>query len=265
MSQNHLLQLLCIVAMDCPKAYEAEAIRDSKVNVLKSIRPMTTKDVFKNVVRGQYTQGEVQGEKRVAYREEPNVSPESDTETFVAARLFIDNKRWKGVPFFLRTGKSMPRQSSVIMVQFKDSPNAIFKDDTTPNRLVISIQPELEIGLVFESKVPGLHMQLVPVKMDFLYTDNYSQSLPEAYETLLLDVLAGDATSFMRTDQIEAAWKVVMPILDAWSASPERQLRFYPAGTWGPPEADNLLKPHAKDWYKLESAPRVRQNMKSIE
>lgn len=265
MIQNHLLQLLCIMAMDCPVAYEAEAIRDSKVKVLKSVRLMTDKDVFKNVVRGQYTQGEVQGEQRVAYREEPNVSPESDTETFVAARLFIDNNRWKGVPFFLRTGKSMPRQSSVIMVQFKESPNAIFKDDNVPNRLVISIQPELEIGLVFESKVPGLHMQLVPVKMNFLYTDNYSQSLPEAYETLLLDVLEGDATSFMRTDQIEAAWKVVMPILDAWAASPSKQLRFYPAGTWGPPEADNLLKPHAKDWYKLESAPRVTQNMKSIE
>jgi glucose-6-phosphate 1-dehydrogenase len=159
----------------------------------------------------------------------------------------------------------MPRQSSVIMVQFKDSPHQIFADDSVPNRLVFSIQPELEIGLVFESKVPGLHMQLLPVEMDFMYTDNYSQSLPEAYETLLLDVLEGDATSFMRTDQIEAAWKVMMPILNAWKKNPAKQLQFYPAGTWGPAAADKLLKPYAKEWYKLETHPRVQQNMASIE
>lgn len=265
MIQNHLLQLLCIIAMDCPAAYEAEAIRDSKVKVLRDIRMMTAADVFKNVVRGQYTEGEVQGEKRVGYRQEAQVAPDSKTETFVAAKLLIDNDRWKGVPFFLRTGKSMPRQSSVIEVQFKDSPHKIFKDDVVPNRLVISIQPELEIGLVFESKVPGLHMKLLPVEMDFMYTDNYSQSLPEAYETLLLDVLEGEATSFMRTDQIEAAWKVVMPILNAWKKSPAKQLKFYPAGSWGPEAADRLLKPHAKEWYKLTTHPKVLQNMKSIE
>ena len=265
MIQNHVLQLLCIIAMDCPKEYEAEAIRDSKVKVLKSIRMMTTADVFKNVVRGQYTEGEVQGEKRVGYRQEAQVAPDSNTETFVAAKMLIDSDRWKGVPFFLRTGKSMPRQSSVIMVQFKDSPHKIFKDDVIPNRLVISIQPELEIGLVFESKVPGLHMKLEAGEMDFTYTDGLSQSLPEAYETLLLDVLEGEATSFMRTDQIEVAWKVVMPILNAWKKSPARQLKFYPAGSWGPDAADKLLKPHAKEWYKLTTHPRVQQNMKSIE
>jgi glucose-6-phosphate 1-dehydrogenase len=265
MIQNHLLQLLCITAMDCPKKYEAEAIRDSKVKVLRNMRMMTAADVFRNVVRGQYTEGEIQGEKRVGYRQEAQVAPDSTTETFVAARFFIDNNRWKGVPFFLRTGKSMPRQSSVIMVQFKDSPHKIFRDDIVPNRLVISIQPELEIGLIFDSKVPGLHMKLEPVEMDFTYTDGLSQSLPEAYETLLLDVLDGEATSFMRTDQIEAAWKVVMPILNAWKKSPRKQLKFYPAGSWGPEAADKLLKPHAKEWYKLEKHPRVQQNMKSIE
>ncbi|HTR29009.1 MAG TPA: glucose-6-phosphate dehydrogenase, partial [Puia sp.] len=265
MVQNHLLQLLCIIAMDCPKAYEAEAIRDSKVKVLRHIRTMTADQVFKNVVRGQYTEGEVDGQKRVGYRQEAQVAPDSKTETFVAGRFFVDTDRWKGVPFFLRTGKSMPRQSSVIMVQFKDSPHKIFKDDVIPNRLVISIQPELEIGLVFESKVPGLHMKLVPVEMDFMYTDNYSQSLPEAYETLLLDVLDGDATSFMRTDQIEAAWTVVMPILNAWKKNPSKQLQFYPAGSWGPAAADKLLKPYAKEWYKLATHPRVAQNMASIE
>ncbi|HLX67071.1 MAG TPA: glucose-6-phosphate dehydrogenase [Puia sp.] len=265
MIQNHLLQLLCIIAMDCPKAYEAEAIRDSKVRVLKHVRMMTTEQVFKNVVRGQYTEGEVQGQKRIGYREEAQVAPDSKTETFVAARFFIDSDRWKGVPFFLRTGKSMPRQSSVIMVQFKDSPHKIFKDDTVPNRLVISIQPELQIGLVFESKVPGLEMKLVPAEMDFMYTDNITQSLPEAYETLLLDVLDGDATSFMRTDQIEMAWKIVMPILNAWKKSPGKQLYFYPAGSWGPAAADKLLKPYAKEWYKLMTHPKVAQNMASIE
>jgi glucose-6-phosphate 1-dehydrogenase len=265
MIQNHLLQLLCMIAMDCPKAYEAEAIRDSKVRVLRHLRMMTTEQVFKNVVRAQYTEGELQGQKRVGYRQEAQVAPDSKTETFVAARFFIDSQRWKGVPFFLRTGKSMPRQSSVIMIQFKESPHKIFKDDSVPNRLVISIQPELEIKLGFESKVPGLHMKLVPQEMDFMYTENYSQSLPEAYETLLLDVLEGDATSFMRTDQIEMAWKIVMPILNAWKKSPGKQLQFYPAGSWGPAAADKLLKPYAKEWYKLETHPKVLQNMASIE
>jgi len=265
MIQNHLLQLLCIMAMDCPKAYEAEAIRDSKVRVLKRVRMMTTAEVFKNVVRAQYTEGEINGQKRVGYRQEAQVAPDSKTETFVAARFFIDSERWKGVPFFLRTGKSMPRQSSVITIQFKDSPHKIFKDDVVPNRLVISIQPELEIGLVFESKVPGLHMKLVPVEMDFMYTENYTQSLPEAYETLLLDVLNGDATSFMRTDQIEMAWKIVTPILNAWKKSPGKQLQFYPAGSWGPAAADKLLKPYAKEWYKLDAHPKVVHILAGIE
>lgn len=254
MIQNHLLQLLCIIAMDCPKAYEAEAIRDAKVRVLKNVRTYTTEQVFKNVVRGQYTEGEIGGLPRPGYRQEDQVATNSTTETFVAARLFIDSDRWKGVPFFLRTGKSMPRQSSVITIQFKESPHKIFKDDVVPNKLIISIQPELEIGLLFESKVPGLHMKLTPVEMDFMYKDNYTESLPEAYEALLLDVLDGEATSFMRTDQIEYAWKVVMPILNAWKKYPRKQLQFYPAGTWGPKAADALLKPYAKEWYKLAHA-----------
>jgi glucose-6-phosphate 1-dehydrogenase len=251
MIQNHLLQLLCIIAMDCPDEYEAEAIRDAKVKVLKKVRPLTTEDVFKNVVRAQYTGGNVGGTLSAGYRDEEQVAKDSTTETFVAAKLLIDNDRWKGVPFFLRTGKAMPKQSSVIMIQFKDSPHKIFKDDIVPNRLIISIQPELEIGLVFEGKVPGLHMKLLPVEMDFMYKDAYMQSLPEAYEALLLDVLEGDATQFMRDDQIEAAWKVMMPILDAWKKYPKKQLHFYEAGTWGPAAAGKLLKPHAKEWFEL--------------
>lgn len=259
MIQNHLLQLLCIVGMECPGAYKAEAIRDAKTKVLKSVRPYTPAQVFKNVIRGQYTAGEVDEVERVAYRQEEQVAEDSNTETFTALKLFIDNKRWEGVPFFLRTGKSMTRQSSVIVVQFKDSPHKIFKDDIVPNRLIISIQPELEISLLFESKVPGLQMKLVPVEMDFTYQDAYTETLPEAYEALLLDVLHGDATLFMRADQVEAAWKVVMPILDAWKKSPSKQLQFYNSGTWGPVAASTLLKPYAKEWFRLPSRDSIKK------
>lgn len=253
MVQNHLLQLLCIIAMERPGFYASELIRDAKVKVLKRIRQYTPKEVLKNVIRGQYTAGNVHGEYRPAYRKEEQVQPGSHTETFVAARLFIDNDRWKGVPFFLRTGKSMPVQSSVITVQFKDSPNKIFKDDIIPNRLVISIQPELEISLLFEAKVPGLKMKLKPVEMDFTYQESYTETIPEAYEALLLDVLDGNPTLFMRGDQVEAAWKVVMPILDTWKKYPSKELHLYKAGTWGPSAALDLLKPFAKDWFRLSA------------
>lgn len=251
MIQNHLLQLVCIIAMECPKAYDAEFIRDAKTKVMKNVKMYSPDQIFKNVVRGQYTEGDIDGIHRVGYREEGQVASGSNTETFTAMRLFIDNERWKGVPFFLRTGKSMPRQSSVIVIQFKDTPHKIFKDDIVPNRLIISIQPELEISLLFESKIPGLEMKLFPVEMDFMYQDAYTASLPEAYEALLLDVLEGDATLFMRADQVEAAWKVVMPILDAWKKHPSKQLHFYKSGTWGPAAGDALLKPYAKEWFRL--------------
>lgn len=264
MIQNHLMQLLCIVAMECPKEYEAEAIRDAKTRVMKSVRAWSAQQVYENVVRGQYTAGEVNGVPRVGYRQEEQVAAGSTTETFVAARFFIDNDRWKNVPFFLRTGKSMPRQSSVIMIQFKNTPHKIFKDDIVPNQLIISIQPELEIGLLFESKVPGLHMKLLPVEMDFMYKDAYKESLPEAYESLLLDVLEGEATQFMRADQIEAAWKCVMPILEAWEKNPRKQLRTYEAGTWGPASANTLLKPYAKEWFRLLPRKELEEKTNDI-
>ncbi|HMF71410.1 MAG TPA: hypothetical protein VK616_08030, partial [Flavitalea sp.] len=250
--------LLCIIAMDCPGAYKSETIRDAKTRVMKSISTYTTAEVFKNVIRGQYTEGTINNSPRIAYRKEEQVAAESVTETFVAAKLFINNERWKGVPFFLRTGKSMQKQSSVIVVQFKDTPHKIFKDDIVPNRLVISIQPELEISLLFESKVPGLQMKLKPVEMDFTYQENYTETLPEAYEALLLDALQGDATLFMRADQIETAWKVVMPILDAWKKYPERKLEFYSAGSWGPDACNSLLRPYAKEWFRLPSAHEAK-------
>jgi glucose-6-phosphate 1-dehydrogenase len=256
MIQNHLLQLLCIIAMDAPKAYQAELIRDAKTKVLKSVRSFSVADVFKNVVRGQYVAGEMNGVPLPGYREEEQVSPESSTETFISAKLFVDNKRWKGVPFFLTTGKSLPKQVSVIVVQFKDSPHKIFKEDVVPNRLIISIQPELEISLLFENKVPGLEMKLQAVDMDFTYQEAYSETLPEAYEALLLDVLHGDPTLFMRADQVEAAWKVVMPVIEAWKKHPLKKLHFYKAGTWGPQAALELIKPYAAKWFQL---PRIER------
>ena len=257
MIQNHLLQLLCIVAMECPEAYKAEMIRNAKTKLMQSVRTYSIAEVFKNVVRGQYTAGIVDQKPRPAYRDEDQVPSDSNTETFVAAKFFIDNKRWHGVPFFLGTGKSLPKQASVIVIQFKDSPHKIFKDDIVPNRLIISIQPELEICLLFESKVPGLAMKLQPVDMDFTYQDNYPQSLPEAYEALLLDVLVGDATLFMRADQVDAAWKVVMPILNAWKKFPTKKLHFYEAGTWGPAAARELVKPYAKQWFQLPVRKKI--------
>lgn len=242
MVQNHLMQLLCIIAMECPGKYEAETIRNAKTKVIKDLRILQPAQVPKQVIRGQYK----------GYRNEAHVAAGSTTETFFAAKLFIDNKRWKGVPFFLRTGKSLQKQSTVIIVQFKDSPHKIFKDDIEPNRLVISIQPELEISLLFESKVPGLQMKLKPVEMDFTYNESYSADpIPEAYEALLLDVLKGDATLFMRADQVEAAWKVVMPILNAWKKDPKKGLQHYNPGSWGPISAKQLLKPNASDWILL--------------
>jgi glucose-6-phosphate 1-dehydrogenase len=260
MIQNHLLQLLCVIAMECPAKYDPETIRNAKARVLQDIKIYKETEVFKEVVRGQYADGTVNNLPQAAYRSEEHVAPGSDTDTFVAARLLIGNKRWKGVPFFLRTGKALQRQASVIVIQFKESPHKIFKDDILPNRLIISIQPELEISLLFESKIPGLQMKLKPVEMDFTYKDAYTDDIPEAYETLLLDVLEGDATLFMRADQVEAAWKVVMPVINAWKKHPAKQLRFYEPGSWGPVAANKLLKPYAKDWILLPqevTAPAV--------
>jgi glucose-6-phosphate 1-dehydrogenase len=251
MIQNHLLQLLCVVAMECPKKNEAEAIRNCKVDVIKKIRKYSANQVYKNVVKAQYTAGKIKEVAQKSYLQEDNVTKKSSTETFVAAKFLIDNERWKGVPFFLRTGKSLPRQASVIVIQFKNTSHKIFKDDIVPNRLVISIQPEQEISLLFESKVPGVQMKLKSVEMDFTYKESYNEATPEAYEALLLDVIEGDATLFMRSDLVEAAWKVVMPILTAWKNNPKKMLHTYKAGSWGPLAAKLLLQGHATDWLLL--------------
>lgn len=250
MIQNHLMQLLAIVAMECPAKYEAEYVRDAKVNVLKSVRTLTPAKVDSDVVRAQYTAGNIGEIKQPGYKDAPNVARNSNTETYVAAKLFIDNSRWKDVPFFLRTGKCMAAQSSIIVIQFRDSPHHIFAEDISPNRLIISIQPQQEITMLFEAKVPGMRMHLKPVEMDFTYRDSFTEQSPEAYETLLLDVLEGDATQFMRADQVEAAWKIVMPILNKWGKSKEG-MQKYTAGTWGPKAADKLIQKSGTDWALL--------------
>jgi glucose-6-phosphate 1-dehydrogenase len=218
---------------------------------LKDIRTYTSAEVYKNIVKGQYTTGKVNGTVQSGYQQEANVPKDSATETFVAAKLLIDNDRWKGVPFFLRTGKALPKQSSVIVIQFKDTPHKIYASDIVANRLIISIQPEQKISLLFESKVPGVQMKLKPVEMDFTYKESHAEATPEAYEALLLDVIEGDATLFMRSDLVEQAWKVVMPILNAWKKDPKKLLHKYKAGTWGPGAATALLKPFSKEWMLL--------------
>jgi glucose-6-phosphate 1-dehydrogenase len=249
MVQNHLLQLLCTIAMEPPQNLHAESIRNKKLSTLKSIKPFTKDSAEKNIVRGQYIAGKIKDVEQVAYRDEKKVAPGSMTETFFAGKFYIDNERWTRVPFYLRTGKCLTKQTSVIVIQFKDTPHRIFKEDTAPNRLVISIQPDNAISLFFECKVPGLEMKLKNVEMDFTYRENYDQQLPEAYEALLLDAMQGDASLFMRKDQVEAAWKVVMPIINEWKQQAKTTLKFYPAGTMGPKLADDLLKRDGREWY----------------
>ncbi|HOZ85229.1 MAG TPA: glucose-6-phosphate dehydrogenase [Niabella sp.] len=262
MVQNHLMQLLSLVSMDCPGNYDAESIRQQKVKVLKKVRPFNDAGVAQQVVRAQYSKGVVNGSSQVGYKNETNVAKKSHTETYVALKMFIDNPRWRGVPFYLRTGKCLNKQASTIVIQFKDSPYKIFKDDTVPNRLTISIQPRQEIRLLFEGKIPGLEMKLKPLEMDFSYKESFKEEAPEAYETLLLDALEGDATQFIRADQVETAWSIVMPILDNWSKNFE-DMKTYKAGSWGPKEADDLMDDRKGSWLVLpENEKWMNQKLK---
>ena len=249
MIQNHLLQLLCTIAMDPPQNLHAETVRNKKIGVLKNIRPFNKASIEKNIVRAQYGAGKIKDLDQVGYRGEEKVATGSTTETYFAGKFFIDNERWRNVPFYLRTGKCLAKQTSIIVIQFKDTPHRIFKEDTSPNRLVIAIQPDNAISLFFECKAPGLEMKLKNVEMDFTYRENYDQQLPEAYEALLLDAMEGDASLFMRKDQVEAAWKVVMPMINEWKKQARSSLKFYPAGTMGPKLADELLRRDGREWY----------------
>jgi glucose-6-phosphate 1-dehydrogenase len=266
MIQNHLLQLLCVTAMEPPVSLEPEDVRNKKVDVLKAVRPITKKDIGTSVLRGQYTEGRLNGKKQVAYRNEKNVNPKSATETFVALKLFVDNWRWRNVPFYLRTGKCLPKTTSLIVIQFKAVPHNLFgskiMSDQRPNQLIISIQPEMETSLLFHAKEPGVQLQIKPVEMDFTYKESYDAPIPEAYETLLLDILEGDATLFMRADQVEEAWKVVTPILETWKKSPTARVPNYPAGTWGPRAAQLLIREQGCDWTLLPENGVIRNMMK---
>jgi len=252
MVQNHLLQVLSLVAMEPPVTLEAEAIRDEKVKLLKSIRLMHPGQVDANIVRGQYTAGEIDGQPRPAYRHEPKVKPDSTVETYVAMRLLIDNWRWSNIPFYLRTGKNLPQSASEVRVQFRRTPHVLFAAQCGPkleaNAITLRLQPNEGISLRFNGKVPGASMEIRPVRMHFSYDSEFGAYTPEAYERLLLEAIAGDATLFIRRDEVETAWSIVDPIREAWSGRPLSGKEFYPAGTWGPVAADELLAQRGHAW-----------------
>ena len=256
--QNHLLQLLCLVAMEPPALFEALQIRDEKMKVLQALRPGSDVSVNHWVVRGQYSAGLVDRKPARAYREEDRVPPTSNCETYVAMNVGIDNWRWEGVPFFLRTGKRLPERVTEIVIQFKQPPLNLFSTvecdgdlcdlvETQPNQLVLRIQPRESIFLRFSTKRPGMQYHVEPVVMDFDYEDHFSADLPGAYERLLLDVMRGDSTLFTRSDELLAAWKFVTPVLQAWEKRPSSP-EFYNAGTWGPPAADRLVSENGRRW-----------------
>jgi glucose-6-phosphate 1-dehydrogenase len=249
--QNHLLQLVSLVAMEPPATFEAEALRDEKVKVLRAIAPL---EPATEVVRGQYGPGWVAAEAVPGYRQEKDVAPESETETYVAARLMIDDWRWSGVPFYVRTGKRLPKRTTEIAIQYREVPHRLFRDagaDPDPNLLAIRIQPDEGIMLRFGAKVPGLGLNVRSVTMDFTYGSAFSVDSPDAYETLILDALQGDASLFTRADEVEEAWSIVDPIIDAWASSPPPDFPNYDAGTWGPPEAEELLAREGRRWRRI--------------
>ncbi|MES2419382.1 MAG: glucose-6-phosphate dehydrogenase [Bacteroidota bacterium] len=255
MIQNHLLQLLCLVGMEAPISFDADEIRDRKVEVLKAMRPFKAEEISSNAVRGQYSKGWVEGKEVPGYRSEKDVDKHSNTETFAAVKFFIDNWRWQGIPFYLRTGKRLNQTSSLITIQFKDVPHHIFAagvaETWQQNRLIISIQPEMSIRLQVQAKRPGLDMVLNPVDMVFDYKGTYDTDTPEAYETLLLDVMTGDQTLFMRGDQVEAAWELVMPIINAWCLKKSLNFPNYHADSWGPEDAEALIAKDGYHWFTL--------------
>ncbi|WP_447986871.1 glucose-6-phosphate dehydrogenase [Nitrospira sp. Nam74] len=255
MMQNHILQLLCLVAMEPPHSLDADVVRDARMNVLRCLRPINGEDVKRMTVRAQYGHGKIGGAEVPGYRQEPGVNPDSTTETYVALKLFVENWRWAGVPFYLRTGKAMPKRASEVAVQFKDIPQILFNADPTvpqaPNVLALRIQPKEGFSLRVISKVPGTKAQTHPVEMNFNYDDAFSGGTPEAYERLLLDVMIGDASLFMRRDAVEASWAWITLILHGWKEEKLRRLPEYPAGSWGPAEADRLIQADGRAWRTM--------------
>jgi len=250
MIQSHVLQLTSLVAVEPPASFDATAVRNEKLKVLQSIRPFDLGMVAQSVVRGQYAAGILDGKPVPGYRSEPGVSPTSRTETFVAMQVLIDNWRWAGVPFYLRTGKRMAKRTTEIVIQFKRAPHIVFRErDVEANRLVLNIQPDEGISVSFGAKKPGPDMNIGNVTMNFSYREGFGDGARSAYATLLSDCVRGDATLFDRGDSVEAAWALVDPILDVWSAAKTATVPLYPAGSWGPRESDLLLEREGRQWF----------------
>ncbi len=253
MVQSHILQLLAVIAMEPPALFNGNALRDEKVKVLRAVVPPIGEEVNVRTVRGQYEAGFAGGRSVEAYRDEKGVRPQSRTETYVAMELTIDNWRWAGVPFYLRTGKRLPRRVTEIAVEFKQVPHLMFQSigdlDLSPNVITMRIQPDEGIALKFAAKVPGATTQLRPVRMDFLYGSSFGQAGPDAYERLLLDAMLGDPTLFARRDEVETAWALMQPILDSWDQLPV-PVYPYESGTWGPSKADALMRRDRREWRR---------------
>jgi len=254
--QNHMLQLLTLTAMEAPVAYNADAVRDEKVKVLKALRPLIGPDVYANTYRAQYVSGLIDKKRVPSYRDEPGVAPASLTETYMAARLFVDSLRWSGVPFYLRSGKRLPTRLTEIAIQFKQVPLSLFGSRNlaldAPNLLVLNIQPDEGITLTFGAKAPGSIHKVGPVSMEFSYAQTFGGEPPEAYERLIQDCLIGDATLFNRADEVEAAWSFTTNILNGWKKQKLRNLPVYESGTWGPPTADEFIAFDGHAWRNPE-------------
>ena len=256
MIQNHVLSLLSLVAMEPPSLFEAQAVRDEKSKVMRAIRPVPLDRLSEFAVRGQYVEGWCGDERLPAYRAEPKVSPQSVTETFAALKVFIDNWRWADVPFYIRSGKRLPKRVSEITIQFRSAPHLLFRrtniEGLVPNLLRVRIQPDEGIALRFNAKIPGTTMQIRTVSMDFKYSEEFERAAPPtAYETLLLDCMLGDPMLFTRADFVDLAWELLTPVLDCWHKDGRKGLYFYEAGTWGPPEADALIERDGRHWRRL--------------
>jgi glucose-6-phosphate 1-dehydrogenase len=254
MVPNHLFQLLALTAMEPPNSFQADAVRDERLKVLQALRPFTDEDVLRHAVRGQYGEGVSQGQALPGYREEPKVDPRSTTETFVALRALVDNWRWADVPFYLRTGKRLPKRVSEIAIQFKCAPVILFREiglrRLEPNLLIVRIQPDEGMSLRFGAKVPGPGLDVGTVKMDFKYGDYFGTTPSTGYETLLYDCMNGDATLFHRSDTVEAGWQAVMPLLDVWENTPPEHFPNYTAFTWGPDEAIEMMVRDGRVWRR---------------
>jgi glucose-6-phosphate 1-dehydrogenase len=253
MVQNHLFQLLALTAMEPPSSFDADRVRDERVKVLRAIQPFTADDVARNVVRGQYAAGAIDEKPVPGYRDEPTVSKTSTTETYVAMKLLIENWRWADVPFYLRTGKRLARRVSEIAIRFKSPPLLLFRDvcadQLVPNTLIVRIQPDEGIALRFQAKVPGPDVNVGVVRMDFKYADYFGTKPSTGYETLLYDVMTNDMTLFHRADIIEAGWEDVAPMLETWARTVDG-VHTYPAGSWGPAAADELMARDGREWRR---------------